>query len=115
MATSANEIPAVQPAASGLPLDIPSLHQMIQHMAAKLMAHSQTVSELLNANMQIRAALHLAQTDKAQLEAFVKNLMSPPQAAGQAPAPAVDNGAVTDEHPSLSAQEPVAAADATPV
>ena len=103
MSTPANEIPAVQAPASQLPLDVPSLHQIILNMGAKLMAHSQTVSELLNANMQIRAALHLAQTDKAQLEAMVKGFLAPAAAAApavEAPAeaPAVDNGAVLDHN-----------------
>jgi hypothetical protein len=76
---------------STLTTDVPSLHNMLKTAVAKLMSHSQTVQELIKANMDLRAALHMAQTDKAQLEEYVKSILAPDAApAAEEVAPVAD-------------------------
>jgi hypothetical protein len=61
-----------------IPNDVLTLQSALKTTVAKLMAHSQTVQELMKANLDLRAALHLAQTDKNQLEEYVNSLLNPP-------------------------------------
>ena len=78
-----NKQPVAQQPALNLLSDVPSLHNILKSAAAQLMSHGQTVQELLKANMDLRAALHLSQNDNSQLAAQIQHLLS-------AHAPAID-------------------------
>lgn len=76
-----------------LPTDVPTLHHIISSATAQLMAHAQTVQELIKANMDLRAALHLSQADKTQLNQHVEHVANtfakePEAAAPEAVEPA---------------------------
>lgn len=72
---------------SQMPTEPSALQNTLHTLGAKLMAHSQTVNELMSANLELRAAVHYFQTEKAKLEAYVQSLVNPP-AAPEATAPA---------------------------
>ncbi len=57
--------------------EVNALKQALKNAAAQLMAHSQTIQELISANMNMRAIIHTVQEDKTALEAYVKSLMTP--------------------------------------
>jgi hypothetical protein len=61
----------------GMPADVETLQKAVRHAVAQLMAHTQTVQELIKANMDLRAALHLLNSDKSQLEEAMALLMNP--------------------------------------
>lgn len=69
--------------------EVQKLQALLRSTTAQLMAHNQTVNELMKANMDLRAALHLSQTDKNGLDSYLKNQLNPvvpaevPQAAPQ--------------------------------
>ena len=71
---------------SQFPTDVTTLHGILKTLIAKLMAHQQTCGELLRANTDLRAALHLAENGKGEFDNYVHNLLNP-QAA---PAPVVE-------------------------
>lgn len=60
------------------------LLNLYKSATAQLMAHSQTVQELMKANMDLRAALHLAQTDKNGLDMHINAQLNPAPDASQA-------------------------------
>lgn len=72
MSTQTNETP--------MPTDVPTLQGLLKTVMAKLLAHSSTVQELLQANMDLRAAIHVLQNDKGQLESYIQNMLNPPPA-----------------------------------
>lgn len=75
MSTPENQVP-VSATEAQIPTDVPTLQGILRNVIAKLMSHSQTVQELLKANIDLRAALHLAQTDKTQLESYIQSMLN---------------------------------------
>jgi len=53
----------------------PKFRDVIKNLTLQLMSHSQTIQELMKANLDLRTALHLAQTDKELLNAHVDSLL----------------------------------------
>lgn len=94
--------------AQGLPTDVPTLHNMVKMAFTKFLSANQTVQELMKANMDLRAALHMFQSNGGQLEAYINSILNPAPAAPVAETP-VETPAV--EAPATEAP----AADANPV
>ncbi len=100
MSTPENQVPLNQSSAPQIPADVGALQSVLKTVIARLMAHSQVVQDLTKANLDLRSALHIAQSDKGQLEAYIQSLVSP--------------GAPVAEEQPVEAQ-PEVAADANPV
>lgn len=81
--------------AQGLPTDVPTLHNMLKAAFTKFMSANQTVQELMKANMDLRAALHMFQNQGGQLESYINAILNPQ------PAPVVE--APTTEAPTADA------------
>jgi hypothetical protein len=94
--------------AQGLPTDVPTLHNMVKMAFTKFLSANQTVQELMKANMDLRAALHMFQSNGGQLEAYINSILNPAPAAPVADTP-VETPVV--EAPATEAP----AADANPV
>ena len=59
-----------------LPGDVESLKNIVMTSVARFMASNQTVQELMRDKTELRAALHLMQADKTQLESQIQSLVS---------------------------------------
>ncbi len=70
MSNTANVMP-------DMPTDVNELQKILNIALAKLMAYTQTVNELIKANMDMRAALHLATTDREQMQKVLQSLLNP--------------------------------------
>jgi hypothetical protein len=81
---------------SQFPTDVPTLHNILKTLIAKLFAHQQTTNELLRANTDLRAALHLAEQGKGEIEAYVHNLLNPQAAVAPVATPAAEAPVATD-------------------
>lgn len=82
MTNSENQVPAAVAVPGALckpePLtEVQKMQNLLRSTVAQLMAHSQTVNELMKANMDLRAALHLSQTDKNVLDEHINRQLNP--------------------------------------
>ena len=59
-----------------LEVELNQLKEAFKVTAAKLMVANQTVHELLKGHMDLRAALTIAQNEKAGLDAYIKELLN---------------------------------------
>lgn len=93
---AASQIPAAVQNNQGLPPtklvpqepnEFQKLQALLRSTTAQLMAHNQTVNELMKANMDLRAALHLSQNGHTALDAHIANALKTPAAAAPAATP----------------------------